>query len=162
MKVMNATLNANAAPRVGGDMVRFGGDLLKKALTRRSRWSSPLSLTVAAWLFRLSLHHAALAIARARRFVSRATERGRPKLLALARRLATMVTTLDDTRKELEQSGIASSLPIGGRRTLRRLSELAEEADDIAENAALGASAAFAEFVHQELATVAGQEDPLS
>ena len=64
------------------------------------------------------------------------------------------MTTLDDTHQELEQSAIASSLPITGRRALRRLSDLAEEADDIAEDAALGASAAFAEFVHRELATV--------
>lgn len=151
---MDATLNANAGPRVDGDLVRFGGDLLKKALARKSSRSFRPSLTVAAWLFLLSLHHAAFAIAWVRRIVSRATERDRPKLLALARRLGTMVTTLDATRQELEQSGIASPLPIKGRRALRRLSELAEEADDIAEDAALGASAAFAEFVDQELAKV--------
>ena len=151
---MYVTLNANAAPRAGCDMVRFGGDLLKKVLTSKFPWFSRLSLMVTARLFLLALDRSALAIARARRFVSRATERDRPQLLMLARRLGAIVTTLDDSRQELEQAGIARSLPANSRLILRRLSELAEEADDIAENAALGASANFAEFVHQELTTV--------
>lgn len=151
---MDATLDATTAPGAAGDLVRFSGNLLKSALTRKSCWSSRPAVVATAWLFLLSLHHAALAIARARRLVRRATERDRPQLLALAKRLGTLMTRLDDTHQELEQSGIASSLPIRGPRTLRRLSDLAEEADDIAEDAALGASAAFAEFVHRELATV--------
>lgn len=79
---MDATLDANTAPGAAGDLVRFGGNLLKGALTRKPCWSSRPSLVVTAWLFLLSLHHAALAIARARRLVRRATERDRPQLLA--------------------------------------------------------------------------------
>ena len=153
---MDITISASAVPQATVDLARFVGDLLKRTLTRTSAGPiSRLSLLLASRLFLLVLSSTALVVARAREFVCSATEQDRPQLLEVAKRLSALVTTLDDSQHKLEQKGITRSLPIRGRLILRRLSELAEDADDVAENAALSASADFADFVHQELATTA-------
>ena len=105
-------------------------------------------------LFLLVLRFSHLVVSQSREFVANATEEDRARLLELARRLQALVSALDDCEGELKRSQVTRSMPIRGRLLLRRLAQLAEEADDVAENAALSASARFAELVHQELAAV--------
>lgn len=116
--------------------------------------SASKSLRETCDLFLLVLRFSHLVVSQSREFVVNATEEDRARLLELARRLQALVSALDDCEGELKRSRITRSMPIRGRLLLRRLAQLAEEADDVAENAALSASARFAELVHQELAAV--------
>ena len=116
--------------------------------------SASKSLRETCDLFLLVLRFSHLVVSQSREFVANATEEDRARLLELARRLQALVSALDDCEGELKRSRITRSMPIRGRLLLRRLAQLAEEADDVAENAALSASIPFAERVHRELAAV--------
>lgn len=116
--------------------------------------SASKSLRETCDLFLLVLRFSHLVVSQSREFVANATEEDRPRLLELARRLQALVRALDDCEGELKRSRITRSMPIRGRLLLHRIAQSAEEADDVAENAALSASARFAELVHQELAAV--------
>lgn len=148
MRATTMALRANAPPDTAVDVVaEFLRCLVKEVATRRS-------LGVSAHRLLYVLRFAGLVLARCREFVSGATERDRTKLLELGRNLGTLAKALDDSQGQLKRRGIVLSMPLKGRLILRHLENLADEAINIAENAALGASAQFADRVHRELATL--------
>lgn len=148
MHSMAMALSASEPPDTAVEVVvGFVRDLLDEVAVRQSlRETADRLLSVARF--------ASLVLTRAREFVSCATEQDRSRLLDLARRLGALSRALDDSQSKLKQHGIVGSMPIKGRLVLRRLYDLADQADDIAENAALGASAPFSELIHRELETV--------
>lgn len=148
MRSTTVALSATEPPNTAVDViVGFVRDLLEEATARQSlRETTDRLLSVT--------HFAKFVVARSREFVSGATEQDRPRLLDLARNLGTLARALDDSHDQLKRHRILRSMPIRGRLLLRRLDNLAEEAEEAAENAALGASAPFAERVRRELATV--------
>ncbi len=69
-----------------------------------------------------------------------------------ARRLASAASVLQAAHEQLEQNQAHKAIPLFGTRMMRYLDDVACAVEDIAETAALGGSAEFADLVRDEIA----------